>query len=87
MLNGQDAVTLWYEHMNGNIGALPTLIRYNAEDVLSLPDLADLVYNTLSRDFPIGVGPLQPISRPSLNLPYDVQLCKWVKAGRWLKEY
>ena len=82
ILDGQDAVTLWREHRKGNRGALPTLIRYNAEDVLSLPDLADLAYNALSHDLRLEVPPLQSLPKPSLNLPYDIQLCRWVKGQR-----
>ena len=44
-LSGYDAVRMWRMWTMGSAGALETLVRYNAEDVASLPALADLVYN------------------------------------------
>ena len=72
-LNGFDAVILWHMWENGDKGARDTLIRYNAEDVGSLPALADIVYNRLALRLPVpcsspGPFPRQPID----HLHYDV---------------
>lgn len=44
-LQGRHAVLLWYLHRRGHRGALPTLLRYNAEDVAVLWPMAHRVYN------------------------------------------
>jgi uncharacterized protein YprB with RNaseH-like and TPR domain len=51
-LGGADAVTLWRMSQDGEPGALPTLVRYNAEDVASLPRLAALAVKRLSEPTP-----------------------------------
>jgi len=46
-LRGRHAVLLWYLHRRGHRGALPTLLRYNAEDVAVLWPMAHRVYNAM----------------------------------------
>jgi uncharacterized protein YprB with RNaseH-like and TPR domain len=78
-LSGYDAVRLWRLHQRGHRGALPTLIRYNAEDVVSLLPLAVLVYNEMVCQLPLPVCPLEPPPRPFLDLPYDAELVEWLR--------
>lgn len=78
-LGGYDAVRLWRLHQRGHRGALPTLVRYNAEDVVSLLPLAVLVYNEMVCQLPLPVCPLEPPPRPFLDLPYDAELVDWLR--------
>ena len=55
----------------GDEGALKTLIRYNAEDVLSLPKLAEIAYNRLASGLGAPAPKLDPQAYPELDLPYD----------------
>ena len=64
VLNGYDAVRMWRMWHAGDEGALKTLIRYNAEDVLSLPKLAEVVYNRIASK--IG-APAPPVERVGLS--------------------
>ncbi len=57
ILDGRHAPWLWDMAKQGNEKALDTLIRYNAEDVASLPFLADFAVLLLSAFTPIEVGP------------------------------
>ena len=70
-LDGYDAVLLWRQYERGRTGALETLIRYNAEDVVGLPALAVMSYNELAAELELGWPQLPPIPRPALHLPYD----------------
>jgi uncharacterized protein len=79
-LQGYDAVRLWHLHQQGHQGALPTLIRYNAEDVVALWPLAALVYNAMAAQLPVPVTPMAVPSRPWLDLPYDPELVEWLLA-------
>lgn len=56
-LGGADAVTLWQMAEEGEPGALATLIRYNAEDVASLPRLAALAVRKLAAGTPFEAAP------------------------------
>lgn len=82
VLNGYDAVLLWKLWLNGDEDARDTLIRYNAEDVASLPALAELVYNRLCEKLPVGSGNIEPLHRHDIDLPYDVSAIERVKAIR-----
>lgn len=77
-LNGYDAVLMWRMWLDGDEGALNTLIRYNAEDVASLPALAELVYNQLRASLPLP--PHVPSSWPRLidELPYEPKVIRWL---------
>ena len=75
-LNGFDAVRMWRMWQTGDAGARDTLIRYNAEDVASLPRLADIVYEGLADR--LGVPGLR-IDRspvPDISLPYDSEVIR-----------
>jgi hypothetical protein len=74
-LGGADAVTLWRMAEEGEIGAMQTLVRYNAEDVASLPRLAALAVEKLSTGTPLEQPalPVFPVAAVS-RLPYDRSL-------------
>ena len=80
-LDGYDAVVLWELYRRGDSRALETLVRYNAEDVASLPRLAELAYNGLAGQLPIAVPSLPLSPRPDLDLPYDRRLVARLRAG------
>lgn len=82
VLNGYDAVLLWKLWLNGDEAARDTLIRYNAEDVASLPALAELVYNRLSGKLPLECEMLEPLHRHDIDLPYDADAIERVKSIR-----
>lgn len=74
-LSGYDAVLMWRAWEEGNIGARDTLIRYNAEDVASLPLLAELAYNRLVGRLPLEVPPLRPVDWPTVeHLEFDIDV-------------
>ncbi len=70
-LNGYDAVRMWRMWARGNDGALQTLVRYNAEDVLSLPKLAEIAYGRISDSIGAPSAVLDPWTYPDTDLPYD----------------
>ena len=70
-LSGYDAVRMWRMWTMGSAGALETLVRYNAEDVASLPALADLVYNRSAEELWPRLPRLEPSPRHDIDLPYD----------------
>lgn len=85
VLDGYDAVLLWQLCERGAAGARETLARYNAEDVASLPALAEIAYNRLgARLFGCGrrFPELQPSHRHNIRIPYDVGVIERVKAMR-----
>ena len=74
-LSGYDAVLMWRAWEEGNEGARDTLIRYNAEDVASLPLLAELAYNRLVGRLPLEVPPLRPVDWPTVDhLEFDIDV-------------
>ena len=75
-LNGFDAVLMWRMWQMGDAGARDTLIRYNAEDVASLPRLADIVYDTLTDRLGITCGPFDRPSVPDIDLPFDGEVIR-----------
>jgi uncharacterized protein YprB with RNaseH-like and TPR domain len=77
-LDGFDAVRLWHLHRRGHRGALQTLVRYNAEDVMVLLPLASLVYNSLASELPLSAPVLPAPEHPRLDLPYDAELVEWL---------
>ena len=81
-LDGYDAVRMWRMWTRGNRGALDTLIRYNAEDVLSLPKLAEIAYNRLSSSIGAPVGALEPVVYPETELGYDAEVIGWLISER-----
>ena len=70
-LNGFDAVRMWRMWQTGDAGARDTLIRYNAEDVASLPRLADIVYDRLADRLGIPRSQLDRSPVPDIALPFD----------------
>ena len=70
-LSGYDAVRMWRMWTMGSAGALETLVRYNAEDVASLPALADLVYNRSAAKLWPELPRVEPSPRHDIDLPYD----------------
>ena len=86
-LNGYDAVRLWHMWQRGSRGALDTLVRYNAEDVFSLPKLAEIAYNRLSTSIGSPASSLESQQYPETELPYDVNvidlLSGTVRRSRW----
>lgn len=80
-LSGHDAVTLWQEWTRGDARALETLVRYNAEDVASLPALAEIAYDRLAARLPMPTSapPLAPTHRHSIDLPYDIDVIERIK--------
>lgn len=82
-LDGYDAVRLWRLADEGEPLALETLVRYNAEDVASLPRLANFAVNELSYGTPLA-GSLPP-TVPEIDaesLPYDPGLVSFLSRRR-----
>ena len=83
-LDGFDAVRMWHMWERGNQGALDTLIRYNAADVLSLPKLAEIAYNRLSSSIGSPASKLKSVEYPETDLPYDPEVIAWLGGrGIW----
>ena len=81
-LNGYDAVLLWRMWQQGSEGARDTLVRYNAEDVASLPALAEIAYNRLAGRLFAGGCSLSASHRHEIDLPYDIDVIEYLKAGK-----
>lgn len=81
-LDGYDAVLLWQMWMDGDKGARDTLVSYNAEDVLSLPLISDMMYSKLSETLPHRTRPLPPFPKHEPDLPYDLDSVMRVKQTR-----
>ena len=69
-IDGYLAVVLWHRHRRGDQRALPTLLRYAAEDVVSLEPLAEIVFNQLSEPLPLPIPTLGPTPRREVDWPY-----------------
>jgi len=82
VLEGFDAVLLWHMWREGDKAARDTLIRYNAEDVASLPALAEIAYNALVERLPVQCQPLSPLPLYEMDLPYDIDVIRRLKRGR-----
>jgi len=80
LLNGRDAVSLWHMAQEGEPRALETLIRYNAEDLASLPLLAEFAYRKHSFGTPMTVPGLHWTTVfDTTRLPYDASLIQYLK--------
>ncbi len=80
---GADAVMLWQMANEGEPRALETLIRYNAEDVASLPGLAELAVTELTRELPVDFGPVPKFPRFDRDsLGYDSQLVAYLAQAK-----
>lgn len=73
-LDGYDAVLMWRMWLDGVKEARDTLVRYNAEDVLSLPQLADIVYTGFCHGLPFSTPDLPPFPISEVDLPYDTRV-------------
>lgn len=85
LLDGRCAVLLWDYHTRGQPGALTTLLRYNLEDVIRLPTLLAVVYNTHAQSFPFSLPPIAPLPAPTIPFGYDEGLIYRILAEtvRW----
>ena len=78
-LDGRHAVSMWEMAQQGEDQALDTLIRYNAEDVASLPLLAELAVGELSTGTPMAAKPVPLFPRFDCStLPYDETLVSYM---------
>ena len=71
LLDGWSAVWLWRYHQQGVPGALETLLRYNLEDVVHLPTLLALVYNTRAQQTPFSLDLIVPPPLPEIPFGFD----------------
>jgi uncharacterized protein len=78
-LDGYDAVLLWRLHERGDSRALPTLLRYNAEDVVGLKPLLELACNRLIKNLPLELPSLPLSERTTPNIPYYPELIQQLK--------
>ena len=82
-LDGGHAVRMWEMAQQGEDEALQTLIRYNAEDVASLPLLAELAVEELSAGTPMADTPVPLFPRFDCStLPYDRSLVAYMTRQR-----
>ena len=75
--DGWTAVLLWRRHHEGDERALPTLLRYCAEDCVALEPLARLAFNRhldALQTLPSGAARLEPMGRPPLAMPFSREL-------------
>ena len=75
--DGWTAVLLWRRHLQGDDRALPTLLRYCAEDIVALEPLARIAYNrhlAALASSPPGIAPMDKRTRPFLNMPFSREL-------------
>lgn len=87
-LDGYDAVRMWRMWELGSQGALDTLIRYNAEDVFSLPKLAEIAYNRLTSSIGSPASKIGSVKYPEADLPFDSDVLDYLagsdrRRGRW----
>jgi uncharacterized protein len=81
LLDGFDAVLLWRLHERGKTEALPTLLRYNAEDIVGLKPLLELACNKIIAKLPLDL-PSLPVSRRFIpDIPYSAELIRSIKGG------
>lgn len=87
LLSGQDALRLWRLHCEGEPEALATLIRYNLEDVRSLPRLAEIAVDRLAQAAPLrSTSPRRFVDNSQGDLPFDRGLVGFLTRGRALSE-
>jgi len=78
-LSGYDAARLWKMANDGEPEALTTLIRYNAEDVASLPRLTEMIVDEMAYGTPLSAT--MPPTFPEYDtdaLPYDSGLVRYL---------
>lgn len=74
LLDGWCAIFLWQYYQRGEEGALETLLRYNLEDVIHLPALLALVYNTLTQQLPFRLPTISFPPPPTIPFGVNEQL-------------
>lgn len=74
LLDGWCAVLLWQHYLQGEEGALETLLRYNLEDVMHLPSLLAVVYNTYIQRMPFALSALEPPCLPAIPFGFSEAL-------------
>jgi hypothetical protein len=89
LLDGWCAVVLWQYHEQGEVRALETLLRYNLEDVIHLPTLLAMVYNSRIRQLPFVLPLIEPPPSPQIPFGFDPALISRVLAttGRGVAEH
>ena len=76
-IGGYHAVRMWHMWTRyGSRDALDTLIRYNAEDVYSLPKLAEIAYNNLADAAGSPAPRLDRLPFPEPELPYSAEVVR-----------
>jgi uncharacterized protein YprB with RNaseH-like and TPR domain len=78
LLSGRDAVNLWNMAQDGEPNALETLIRYNAEGVASLTDLAEYAYGQNSAGTPMAVPGFFSPRFDTSSFSYDPALVQYL---------
>ncbi|MCC7493295.1 MAG: ribonuclease H-like domain-containing protein [Fimbriimonadaceae bacterium] len=81
-VDGLLAIALWDRHRRGDDRALPTLLRYAAEDVLGLEPLAAFVYNQEVAARPVPVAALPAPPRRATDWPYSLELIWELQAAQ-----
>ena len=82
-LDGLDAVRLWHMGQEGEPDAVETLVRYNAEDVVSLPRLAERAVHALAAGTPLAGTELPPFPGYDTSaLPYDRSLVEHLRVRK-----
>jgi uncharacterized protein YprB with RNaseH-like and TPR domain len=74
LLDGWCAVLLWQYHERGEEGALETLLRYNLEDVVHLPTLLALTYNTHIQRLPFVLPQVMVPPAPEIPFAFNESL-------------
>jgi len=80
LLDGWGAVLLWQYYEAGEDDALETLLRYNLEDVIHLPALLALVYNTRIQQLPFPLPAAHFPPPPALPFGFSERLIHRVLA-------
>jgi hypothetical protein len=74
LLDGWCAVLLWRYYEQGEAGALETLLRYNLEDFIHLPQLLAVVYNTRIQRLPFLLPSIEPPPSPLIPFGFNPTL-------------
>jgi uncharacterized protein YprB with RNaseH-like and TPR domain len=74
LLDGWCAVLLWQYYEQGEERALETLLRYNLEDVVHLPALLAMVYNTRVQQLPFSLPLTAVAPPPPIPFAFDAPL-------------
>lgn len=85
-LDGYDAVLLWRLHKRGDPRALPTLLRYNAEDVVGLKPLLELACNRLIKGLPLELPQIPLSERTTPDIPYYPDLIQEIHYWKYSQQ-